>query len=83
MDTPPTFLWHTAADAAVPVECSLLYAQALSAHKVPFELHIYPYGQHGLAMADETVYEEALPPEKAHVHKWIYDAKAWLKLIGF
>ena len=55
--TPPTFLWHTAEDQAVPVECSLLYAQALSAHKVPFELHIYPYGKHGLATADDLVYQ--------------------------
>lgn len=81
--TPPTFLWHTAADQGVPVECSLLYSMQLSAHKVPFELHVYPYGQHGLATADGSVYEEELPPEKAHVHQWIRDVKAWLKIIGF
>lgn len=82
-DTPPTYLWHTAEDGAVPVECSLIYAQALRAHKVPFELHIYPYGQHGLALANETVYEETLPPEKAYVQKWVDEVKGWLKLIGF
>lgn len=49
--TPPTFLWHTAADAGVPAENSLLYAQALCKYKIPFELHIYPYGPHGLATA--------------------------------
>jgi acetyl esterase/lipase len=82
-NTPPTFLWHTFEDATVPVECSLLYAKALSAHKVPFELHVYPYGPHGLSLADETVYENALPAKTAYVHQWIDSAKAWLKLIGF
>lgn len=50
--TPPTFLWHTADDGAVPVENSLLFAAALRAHGVPFALHIFPYGPHGLGLAD-------------------------------
>ena len=40
--TPPAFIWHTAEDNCVPVMNSILYASALSSHKVPFELHIYP-----------------------------------------
>lgn len=48
-NTPPAFLWHTAPDA-VYCENSLLYATALSAKKVPFELHIYPFGPHGLGL---------------------------------
>ncbi len=51
-DTPPCFLWHTAADSAVPVENSLLFAAELSKHKVPFEMHVYPYGDHGLGLGD-------------------------------
>ncbi len=50
-DTPPTFLWHTVEDAAVPVENSLLFASALAAHHVPFALHVFPTGQHGLNLA--------------------------------
>lgn len=81
-NTPPTFLWHTAADQGVAVENSLIYARALSAHKVPFELHVYPYGQHGLATADELVYNE-VTEQMAHAHQWIADMKRWLKLMGF
>lgn len=78
--TPPTFLWHTADDAVVPVENSLLYAKALSAHKVPYELHIYPHGTHGLATADEPtiVY---MDPWIEQVHSWLEEAKRWLKLV--
>lgn len=77
--TPPTFIWHTVADAAVPVENSLLYAMALSAHKVPYELHIYPYGEHGLATVDEWT-NVNLPREYAYCHSWMKDCKKWLKL---
>lgn len=51
--TPPTFLWHTVEDAAVPVENSMMFAAALRAQDVPFELHIYPKGRHGLGLNTE------------------------------
>lgn len=52
--TPPTFIWHTANDSVVPVENSLLFAAALSREEIPFELHIYESGPHGLSVCDET-----------------------------
>lgn len=52
-DTPPTFLWHTAADDTVPVENSLLFFQALHAYNIPVEMHIYPVGGHGLGLANK------------------------------
>lgn len=52
-DTPPAFIWHTANDEIVPVENSLMLAAALSRNGVPFELHIYPDGPHGLALAED------------------------------
>ncbi len=53
-DTPPCFIWHTAEDSAVPCENSLLFASALSNRKIPFELHIFPYGEHGLGLAQNS-----------------------------
>lgn len=50
----PVFLWHTAEDQAVPPQNSLCFAEALSRAGVPFELHIFPQGQHGVHMASET-----------------------------
>ncbi|SDT40372.1 Acetyl esterase/lipase [Paenibacillaceae bacterium GAS479] len=50
-DTPSTFIWHTAEDAAVPVSNSLRFAAALAAHEVSFDLHIYQKGQHGIGLA--------------------------------
>jgi len=51
--TPPCFIWHTFTDSAVPVESSLRFATALRENGVPFEMHIFPDGPHGLSLADE------------------------------
>lgn len=72
-ETPPAFLWHTADDGSVPVENSLLFAQALRDHGVPFELHVYPHGAHGLGLA------EGLP----HIATWSSLAAEWLAELGF
>lgn len=50
-NTPPAFIWHTASDDGVPVENSLNLANALSHAGVPFEMHIFPNGPHGLGLA--------------------------------
>lgn len=49
---PPTFLWHTWEDRSVPVENTLLMATALRRAQVLTEVHIYPHGCHGLALAN-------------------------------
>lgn len=52
-DTPPTFIWHTYTDDGVPVENSLLLADALRKENISTELHIYSHGFHGLGLANE------------------------------
>ncbi|MCL6458020.1 MAG: alpha/beta hydrolase [Gorillibacterium sp.] len=71
--TPPTFLWHTANDPVVKVENSLLFAAALSHHGVPFDLHIYEDGRHGLGLAQDE-------PE---THTWTKVCEHWLGRRGF
>lgn len=51
---PPTFLWHTSDDPVVSSENSLLFSLALKKYDIPFELHIYPHGEHGLGLANES-----------------------------
>ncbi len=50
-DTPPCFIWHTGEDEGVPLENSILFASALRKNAVPFELHLYQKGLHGLGLA--------------------------------
>jgi acetyl esterase/lipase len=75
---PPAFLWHTAADKSVPPENSLRYAMALSASHVPFELHVYPTGSHGLSLATEAVGVEETPA-LASLRSWMDLAIAWVR----
>ena len=80
--TPPAFIWHTAEDTCVPVMNSLMYAGALSAHKVPFELHIYPFGGHGLSTGDAQT-NNNMNERTKHIGNWLTSLEKWLKLIGF
>jgi acetyl esterase/lipase len=71
--TPPTFLWHTADDEAVPMENSLLFAMACHKNHVPVELHVYSHGRHGMGMGvGDPV-----------VGAWPAACAAWMKAIGF
>jgi acetyl esterase/lipase len=81
-DTPPTFLWHTAEDHSVPVENSLMFAAALRRFGVPFEMHIYPFGEHGLSLATDEVteYEKGRLPD-AHVAGWIRECGDWIETV--
>jgi acetyl esterase/lipase len=56
-ETPPCFIWHTAQDAGVPAENSMIFASALRKHKVPFELHVYTTGRHGLGLGSHFRWE--------------------------
>ena len=54
-DTPPAFIWTTAQDGVVDPANSLTYALALSKSGVPFELHVYPKGEHGKATGEKEI----------------------------
>ena len=78
--TPPAFIWHTVTDQLVPVQNSLRYATALSKFKIPYELHIYPFGEHGLSTVDRVTNGE-MSKEKVLARGWIDAAHDWLDII--
>jgi len=67
--TPPCFMWHTVEDEKVPVEHPLLFALALRRHNIPFEVHVFEKGKHGLStcQADVAGSPEGINPD---VGKW-------------
>ncbi len=75
--TCPAFLWHTSDDTCVPVENTLLMAGALSANKIPFEVHIYPHGNHGLGLPNG---DGGFPSiDGAHISTWMPLSIEWIK----
>lgn len=79
-DMPPVFLWHTLEDGSVPVENTLLLEAALRRAGVSHELHLFPHGVHGLALADFETYDPARGrhPDR-HVARWLELCAEWLR----
>jgi acetyl esterase/lipase len=75
-DTPQCFMFHTSDDPAVPVENSLMFAAALRQAGVPFDLHIYQHGRHGIGLGGKV-------DDPSHLHPWTRDCRLWLKEQGF
>jgi acetyl esterase/lipase len=71
-ETPPTFLWHTVEDKAVPVENSLQFAAAMRRAGVPFSLHIYEKGAHGLGFGRP---DRPAPPWGEQLLYWFKERK--------
>ncbi|MBQ3528985.1 MAG: alpha/beta hydrolase [Oscillospiraceae bacterium] len=75
--TPATFLWHTAEDDVVPVSNSILYAKALAKHRIPFDLHIFTHGQHGLSTVDALTCD-SLSSNTELAAQWLPMLRKWL-----
>jgi acetyl esterase/lipase len=71
--TPATFLFHTADDPAVSVENSILFAAALRKANVPYELHIFAQGPHGVGLAQDN----------QTLSIWPMLLEGWLRIRGF
>jgi acetyl esterase/lipase len=74
-DAPPMFVWHTFEDSVVSVFNPLLLASAYAEKNVPFELHIFESGIHGLSLSDSR---SAPPERKEHLNK---DVAVWFDLL--
>lgn len=71
-NTPPCFIWSGEEDKTVPVENSLALGAALRKAKVPFELHIYERGPHGIGLGNKNF-------ESDKFHAWTIDCQRWLR----
>ncbi len=74
-NTPPCFVWHTWEDNVVAIENSMLFASALRKNKIPFDLHIYQKGGHGMGLGSKG--------DPAKRHPWTQDLVFWLKAQGW
>jgi acetyl esterase/lipase len=68
-ETPPTFLFHTDEDGAVPAENSVRFYLGLRQAGVPAELHIYQPGCHGVGLA----------PNDPVLSTWADTLEMWLR----
>lgn len=73
--TRPLFIWHTLGDVHVPADNSLKLATALQEKHLPYELHLFPTGTHGLVLANNEV---CTPNDQAV--QWFPLCKKWLSV---
>ena len=66
--SPPFFIWHTAADPYVPPEHTYRFALALAASQVPHAVHVFAHGPHSLGLAQNAGEAEI----------WTTLANAWI-----
>lgn len=77
--TPPTFFWHTLEDDLVPAENSLLFAAQLRRQNIPYEMHLFPKGGHGLSLGtEESMAGDTYGIEKS-IQSWPELFAAWVK----
>ena len=72
-DMPPCFLWHCVGDESVPVENSLLLAEAMQRAGVAYECHLFAGGAHGISMCNQEV-----ETPNAEASQWIPLCQTWL-----
>ncbi len=80
--TAPAYIWHTVDDPVVPIAHSLIMASELAKKKIPFEMHLFPHGAHGLALADAETSNGNPDFEIPTVAQWIDEAIDWALRTG-
>jgi len=76
-NTPPMVLWATSADELVPVEKTTRMATTLAQKNIPFEVHIFEKGDHGLSLADQSS-SGIMTQMDMDAAKWVSMAECWL-----
>lgn len=76
--TPPLFIWATFEDSLVPVENATRLASACAASDVPFEIHVFESGPHGLSLADQSTASSRMEINEAAA-QWVILTETWLK----
>ncbi len=74
----PAFIWATTQDASVACENSMVLAMAYKKAGVPFELHLFERGRHGLCFANRETEKGFYPASK-----WLEMSYTWLREKGF
>lgn len=76
--TAPMFIWHNRYDQFVPVKNPLLLADKMQEHRLPFELHIYQSGRHGMSVNNRLTNPTGEGIDES-VRSWVRLCVLWLE----
>ena len=80
-DSAPVFIWHTSEDPAVPMLGSLRLTEAYYSIGRAVTLHVYPYGPHGIALANEDTSCGNLSWIQPLAENWVDESVRWIKTV--
>lgn len=75
--TCPCFIFASRNDGTVPIQDSLNFLNALNAHGIPFETHIYSYANHGFSTCEPQLNNRDWCCNRTP--NWIHDSIEWLR----
>jgi acetyl esterase/lipase len=79
--TPPMFIWHNRYDKYVPTENPLMLAAALQKNDLPYELHIFQEGYHGMSVGNNNPGGNLENSEYPNVDMWVPMCVNWLNCL--
>ena len=85
-ESPACFIVSTFEDRTVPCQNSLKLAMAYDDANVPFSIHIFEKGGHGMCTGEQSVYNTGLPnlgQMAKDYPKWVDMALVWLEERGY
>lgn len=74
----PLFLWGTVTDQSVPVMNSYLLLEAYQKVGGNVEYHLFPFGGHGLSVANASSSGGDVTKESPYIARWVDLAREWL-----
>lgn len=77
--TAPAFIMHTFDDAVVPLDNALKLGLAYKQAEIPFEMHIYPHGPHGMALANKVTWNGNPDYYNQAIARWVSDSVLWMR----
>ena len=77
-DTPEAFIFHTFEDSIVPVDMSLYFANEMNKNGIPFEIHVFKKGTHGLSLGNHNVSNDLNMMVEEDTQVWIDLSIKWL-----
>jgi len=79
-DTAPMFIWHCRYDNYVPAINPIIMAKAMQENSLPYELHIFQQGQHGMGIGKSSDSEIVLQNlDYINADLWVPMCVNWLR----
>ena len=80
-DSAPVFIWHTSEDPGVPMLGSLRLTEAYYSIGRAVTLLVYPYGPHGIALANEKTSCDNPEWIQPLAEVWVDESVRWIKSV--